>query len=158
MSIPLAYIEALISKRLAMVPSRHFRTVSHHIAAVLSSRNITGYNYMAPTTRPSIHAEMDLVNKLPYHRGRLQSIDILSLRASWGGEHRSARPCWHCLQYLHKQGRQKGYSIKNIFYSTGSGIRVEKLSAMLIATHHHISYGRSQRSLTNSPPSPSLRL
>ena len=67
----------------------------------------------------SIHAEHDAINKLPYSRKK-KSIDMLVVRFA-NNNLTISKPCKKCINMMCNMFPNKGYCVKNIYYSTIDG-------------------------------------
>ncbi len=73
---------------------------------------------------PTIHAEHDALIKLPFlnnSKKRLECINILVVRFLKTSELANSKPCINCINVMSKIGPEKGYKIKNIYYSSNNG-------------------------------------
>jgi len=68
---------------------------------------------------PSIHAEHDAINKLPYSRKK-RSINMLVVRFANNGLTIS-KPCGKCINMMYNMFPKKGYCVKKIYYSSIDG-------------------------------------
>ena len=68
---------------------------------------------------PSIHAEHDAINKLPFSRKK-QKINILVLRFN-SNKLCMSKPCDKCINMMYNLFPKKGYIIKKIYYSDANG-------------------------------------
>ena len=86
----------------------------------LAKANILSYGqnyYTTNTIINNIHAEHDAINKLPYSR-KQKNINILVLRFKKDKKLCMSRPCSLCIEKMLVLFPQKGYIIKDIYYST----------------------------------------
>lgn len=86
----------------------------------------------------TLHAEIDLLNKLPSLRRskNLKRIDFTIVQIygkSDNYKYKNAKPCLHCLNKLSIYSIKKGYRIGNIFYSDEDGsIKKSTLNKLLL--------------------------
>jgi len=89
---------------------------------------------------PSIHAEMDAINKLKNCRNIPKSMDLLIVQITKSKKLANSRPCHNCICYLNKLC--KTIKIKHVYYSTNDGTIIkEKLKDMETSMVPHISCG-----------------
>lgn len=94
---------------------------------ILNSLSV-GYNHTrCYHTHCTTHAEMDAIDKLKQREKNKQlcKVDLIVIRVNNSGELCSSQPCHKCVNYMHTVAIQKGYKIKNVYYSTSEGI-IEK--------------------------------
>jgi len=73
-----------------------------------------------------VHAEMDAINKLKSRQNnKLFKVNILVIRVNDSGKLCSSQPCHKCVHYMKTIAVNKGYKIKDIYYSTREGL-IEK--------------------------------
>lgn len=72
---------------------------------------------------PGIHAEEDAINKLPplKIKKNLEVVDLLVIRLSKTNKIQSSKPCTNCIRKMRTVPSQKGYKIRNVYYSNGEG-------------------------------------
>jgi cytidine deaminase len=76
-------------------------------------------HYSNNPNMPSIHAEHDAINKLPYSRKK-QEINMLVIRFS-DKKLSMSKPCKKCINMMINLFPKKGYIIKKIYYSDQNG-------------------------------------
>jgi len=85
----------------------------------------------AGTLNKSVHAEVCVLQKLPYIKRGI-TINIISLRFNSKSELLNGKPCQDCIHYMNTTARKKGYNINKVYYSNDSGaIICAKLSHLL---------------------------
>ena len=94
-----------------------------------------GFNHSVPNSvTGSIHAENHAISKLKNRqtKNNLKKIDILIIKTSKTGSHLgNSRPCIKCMNDLVNLPSQKGYKIKNVYYScTDGSIKKEHLNKL----------------------------
>lgn len=95
-------------------------------ASVLKKSGVPYGPYGINRVRPlnsnncSIHAENDLMMKLPINFGKTKTINLLVIRIS-DDELRNSKPCGDCIFRMKKFMNKKNYNIKFIFYSNDDG-------------------------------------
>jgi len=69
------------------------------------------------------HAEMDAIDKLKTRekKKKLYKVNIMVIRVNDTGKLCSSQPCHKCIHYMNTVAVDKGYKIKNIYYSTADG-------------------------------------
>jgi deoxycytidylate deaminase len=65
----------------------------------------------------TIHAEHDAINNLPYTKKK-KTINLLVVRFTKNKKLCMSKPCNQCIQNIYKFAPRKGYTVKNIYYST----------------------------------------
>ena len=88
----------------------------------LKKNNILSYgqnHYANNPNMPSIHAEHDAINKLPFSR-KIQEVNILVVRFS-DKKLSMSKPCQKCVRMMYEVFPKKGYIIKKIYYSDQNG-------------------------------------
>ncbi len=68
---------------------------------------------------PSIHAEHDAINKLPFSRKK-KTINMLVVRLTNNG-FTNSKPCSKCVNMMCNMFPNKGYCVKKIYYSSVDG-------------------------------------
>jgi hypothetical protein len=98
---------------------------------------------------PGIHAELDGFNKLKpllNRKKRLQNVNMLVIRLSKNNKLLHSKPCANCITKLQTLPEQKGYKIKNIYYSNNDEELVKsKLSHLEKDDLHHTNFYRNQK-------------
>ena len=91
------------------------------------------WNYM-----PTTHAEVSAYMKIKGYKNIKNKLDLFVIRITKGGKLSESRPCFHCIDILHKSH----LNIVNVYYSTTEGTIVcEKFKNMILHKHIHISKG-----------------
>ena len=84
-----------------------------------------GFNVMGDESKnePGIHAEHDAINKLKPIRKKkhLHNVNILVVRLSKTNKLQNSKPCANCIENIKVLPQQRGYRIKNIYYSNEKG-------------------------------------
>ena len=93
---------------------------------VFYARGINYYN-VDNNKMKTRHAEVDAIQKLkPYKNGigkRVKQLYLLVIRTNKKGlDLMHSKPCEHCLSYVKKFSKKKGYSINKIYYINIDGI------------------------------------
>jgi hypothetical protein len=104
------------------------------------SHGINYYDRMTNTKR--IHSEYNAIQKLPPVRKqkRLKEINMLTINVSSTAKIKNGKPCMHCLWDMLTLPPKKGYVIKYVYYSDGTGnIVKEKLTSLINSGDFHIS-------------------
>ena len=88
--------------------------------------NVISYGinkYKADKNSPSIHAEINAISNLPYIKKtkKKSNINILVIRTSHNGKINMSKPCLNCIRLMQILPQNKGYIIKNIYYSDENG-------------------------------------
>jgi cytidine deaminase len=94
-----------------------------------------GSNYYLPQTDKTVHAEHDVIDKLPYftRQRKLREVNILVIRVTKNNKLSMSRPCKACILLMQKFPIHKGYTIKNVFYSDDKGCIIKiKLSKLAL--------------------------
>ena len=89
-----------------------------------------------------VHAEVNAIENLPTraYKKKLQKINILVIRTSKNGKIGISKPCAKCLYDLSTIPQNKGYVIKDIFYSNNEGLIIKNtLNKLINNDDHHIS-------------------
>ncbi len=78
-----------------------------------------GINHVNPryNRNVSIHAENDLMLKMPYNNKRKKKINILVIHVMKNGVLKGSKPCMDCINKMSIFMMKKNYMIKNIYYS-----------------------------------------
>jgi tRNA(Arg) A34 adenosine deaminase TadA len=104
--------------------------------AIGRSNTIKQYN------TPTLHAEIDALNKLPRYYLTKGGVDLYVFRFTSDGTLRSSRPCFHCLRTMSK------YNIKYVYYSGEDGeIHKEKFDEMLTSELTVVSSGMRRQNV-----------
>ena len=69
------------------------------------------------------------------------NLNLVVIRVNNQGLLCESKPCMHCLRFLDKNIKSKGYKIKNIIYSTRDSRIVKKKFKFLLNNTSHISRG-----------------
>lgn len=72
---------------------------------------------------PGIHAEIDAIRKLqPLKiKKRLEPVNLLVVRILRNNQLKNSKPCFNCTKKMDQFSQQKGYKIKNVYYSNDLG-------------------------------------
>lgn len=100
------------------------------------------YNSPSDSTCSSIHAEANAMKKLlPLPRQKkLKKVDLLVIRVSKNGQYGNSKPCIHCILNLHKNLPDKGYSLRDVYYTDEAGEIVSiRFNELMYETNHHVS-------------------
>lgn len=100
------------------------------------------YNNPADPACSSIHAEANAMKKLlPLPRQKkLKKVDLLVIRVSKNGQFGNSKPCIHCILKLSKNLPEKGYSLRDVYYTNESGsIVCTRFNELLHETNPHVS-------------------
>ena len=94
----------------------------------------------------TLHAEIDLFNKLPSLRRskNLKRIDFTIVQIygkSDNYRYKNAKPCMHCLNKLSVYSIKKGYRIGNIYFSDDNGTITKSTLNKLLLDKPYISRG-----------------
>jgi cytidine deaminase len=89
----------------------------------------------------SIHAEECCLYKLkPITDNKFKKIDLLVVRVSKGGSLNMSKPCGHCIKLMKNLATEKGYSVKNVYYTESNDVVVKtSLNKLLNDDNVHIS-------------------
>lgn len=90
---------------------------------------------------PGVHAEKDVLMKLPYLKlkKRLMSINILVIRFSKTNKLQNSKPCCHCIREMELLPKRRGYKIQNILYSDSDGNIIKTSLRNLQEEEQHLS-------------------
>ena len=135
------------------IPSRSYhlctvvstmRRYSSTIAApfAVQSYGENQYNNPNDPACSSIHAEANAMKKLlPLPRQKkLKKVDLLVIRVSKNGQYGNSKPCIHCILNLHKNLPDKGYSLRDVYYTDEHGKIVSiRFNELMYQTTPHIS-------------------
>jgi hypothetical protein len=101
---------------------------------------------------PSIHAEYDAISKLPpinKKRGNLYQCNIFITRFSVSNKIKNSKPCYQCILNIHNLPVQKGYQIKNVYYTDSEeNIVKKKLKELLESDNPFLT--RYQRNINSN--------
>ena len=99
---------------------------------------------------PSIHAEYDAISNLPHlnKKKRLFQCNIFITRFSVSNKIKNSKPCYQCILNIHNLPVQKGYQIKNVYYTDSEENIIKKKLKELLESDCHF-YTRYQRNLGN---------
>jgi len=87
-----------------------------------NGRTITGINYFDTTNNRPIHAEIDLITRLPLNKHKHRIINLLVVRFDdKNNVFKMSKPCENCVLSLKKKAFIKGYLIGDIYYSNIDG-------------------------------------
>jgi len=91
---------------------------------------------------PGIHAEYDVLSKLPrIRKKRYEKIDICVIRLSKTKRVQCSKPCNNCIKMMCGYPQSKGYQICNVYYSNADGeISRTTLSRLLNEEQHYSRY------------------
>ena len=84
-----------------------------------------GINHVKPkyTVNGSVHAENDVMRKLPVNKKRLvKKINMIVIQINKDGELRNSKPCVDCIARMKKIMIKKNYEIKYVYFSNNNGI------------------------------------
>ena len=123
----------------------------NHVACVLQGNS---FNENGAKTRTlafgvnhtRFHAEKDAIRKLPPNpRGRgkrLMSISVVVLRLSpTTGKLQSSKPCNRCIHMMNTFPNKRGYTVRNVYYSTSEGKIVKnKLHELTNDENKHMTW------------------
>ena len=92
---------------------------------------------------PSIHAEHNVLLKLKplnKNKNKKETINLLVVRFSKTNKLQSSKPCSNCIKIMNIIPYNKGYKIKDIFYSNNDGtILKTTLSKLTKDENQHIT-------------------
>lgn len=87
-----------------------------------NGKTIIGNNYVDLANKRPIHAEIDLISRLPYNRHKLRIINILVVRFDEKNNiFKMSKPCENCIANIKRKAIIKGYIIGDIYYSNIDG-------------------------------------
>ena len=102
--------------------------------------NIPGNNNFLS---PSIHAEHNVLLKLKplnKNKNKKETINLLVVRFSKTNKLQSSKPCSNCIKIMNIIPYNKGYKIKDIFYSNNDGLILRTtLSKLTKDENQHIT-------------------
>jgi len=123
--------------------------LSNHIACVFYKKNNnifkinTGINNYININKnqSTIYAEISALNKLKYVQSKkCKKINLLVIKVSYTGKIGNSKPCIKCIEKMHCLPIEKGYSIKNIYYSDENGkIIKNKIQNLINDDNKHLS-------------------
>jgi cytidine deaminase len=89
----------------------------------------------------SYHAENQVFSKLPKNKkSKVKSINLLVIRVTRNGNIVNSKPCIRCLQDMVRLPYEKGYKVRNIYYSNEDGKIIRKtLTDLLYNEELHMS-------------------
>jgi cytidine deaminase len=91
----------------------------------------------------SIHAEEDLIRRLPFRRSRkLKTIDIVVVQVK-KLRYANSRPCASCIHKMQMCAPAKGYVVRRIYYSDKNGEMVKTTLDQLLREPMYHSRGSS---------------
>ena len=98
------------------------------------------------------HSEMDAFLKLKNNNNTKSiPIDVYVIRINKASELRNSRPCDKCCKFMKFVADQRGYTIKNVFYTNKSGILIKTTFDILYTTsHEYISSHFKKKLKTNN--------
>lgn len=90
---------------------------------------------------PGIHAEQDALSKLMplKQKKKPEIIDLLVIRLSKTNKLQISKPCSHCIKMMGISSLNKGYKIRNVYYSDSDGKIIRTTLRSLELEEHHIS-------------------
>lgn len=90
---------------------------------------------------PGVHAEQDALSKLMplKQKKKLELIDMLVIRISKTNKLQNSKPCAHCIKMMSVSPVNKGYKIRNIYYSDADGNIIRTTLRTLELEEHHVS-------------------
>jgi hypothetical protein len=97
-------------------------------------------NHMRP--EKSIHAEEDLIRRLPFRRRsrKLKAIDIVVVQVKTL-RYANSRPCASCIHMMQVCAPTKGYVVRRIYYSDENGEMVKTTLDQLLQEPMYHSRG-----------------
>lgn len=123
--------------------------LSNHIACVFykKNRNIfkihTGINNYININhnQSTVHAEISALNKLKNKNSKkCKKINLLVIKVSYTGKVGNSKPCIKCVEKMYCLPIDKGYSIKNVYYSDENGqIIKNKIQTLINDDEKHLS-------------------
>ncbi len=96
------------------------------------------------STRCSLHAETNAIRKAASNRSikNTTSVDIIVIRVSPMGIIGQSKPCFHCMQQMHKAR----FRISKVYYSNASGdIVCENINQLMRTSTIHIGFGLREK-------------
>lgn len=113
-----------------------------------------GLNEMGDNQRkiPGIHAEHNCMLKLPnnphpQHGKKRKKVNMLILRMNKMGKLQPSKPCARCIEKIQIYTNQKGYKIKNIYYSDQQQTNLAKTTITELSNDmnkHHSIFDKSK--------------
>jgi hypothetical protein len=71
---------------------------------------------------------------------KLKKIDLLVIRVNKTGTYGNSKPCIHCILNLYKNLPEKGYSLRDVYYTNEQGtITTIKFQDLLHENNPHVS-------------------
>jgi len=123
--------------------------LSNHIACVFfkKSNNIikihTGINNYININgnQSTVHAEISALNKLKnINSKKCKKINLLVIKVSYTGKVGNSKPCIKFIEKMYCLPIDKGYSIKNVYYSDDKGnIIKNKIQNLIEDENKHLS-------------------
>lgn len=134
-------MQSIIEENVRVLIEKRDKTYSekdrYKHAAILfdAEKSNAHYFYSIGTNYDLVHAEMDAINKIKPNiernkRKNYKNINILIIRYRNSDETRElamSKPCALCLYYMATKLLEKGYTVRNIYYSTDDN-KIEKAS------------------------------
>ena len=78
-------------------------------------------HYYRDKNYSTIHAEVDAINHLRHTKKRTK-VDLFVFRTNPKGDKlMMAKPCDHCMKYIHSNIQRKGYRLHRIYYTDWDG-------------------------------------
>lgn len=98
---------------------------------------------------PGVHAEKDVLMKLPYNKCKKRpiTINLLVIRLSKTNKIQNSKPCTICIREMSEIPKKRGYKIQNVLYSDSEGNIVKTCLRNLEEEEQHLS--RFYRKRTN---------
>jgi hypothetical protein len=94
----------------------------------------------------SIHAEVAATMRLPTNpRRRIQWLNLVVIRVNPSGELRQSKPCQDCIVYMHTHIAEKGYRIRDVYYSDSTGRIIKERFSDMVAIRHTLYHTRGNR-------------
>lgn len=88
----------------------------------------------------TLHAEEQSILKLKRNNDGIKKVDILVIRTTKNGSLNMSKPCKHCIQMMKNVATDKGYSVKNVYYTESNDVVVKtSLNKLLNDKDIHIS-------------------
>lgn len=118
----------------------------NHVACVLQGTTKSTRPLAFGVNHTRFHAEKDAIRKLPPNpRGRgkrLMPVSIVVLRLSpTTGKLQSSKPCNRCIHMMNTFPEKRGYTVRNVYYSTSEGkIIKNKLNELTNDENKHMTW------------------
>ena len=94
-----------------------------NLISVFYSIGINHYNVDPKNPIKTIHAEVDAINNLRRDStNKRKKINLFVFRTNKSGTSLlMAKPCCHCMKYIHENIQRKGYRLHRIYYTDWDG-------------------------------------